>query len=392
MSLTHGGHLNRKDLRIHFDIDNPKSYKGEPTTNLAKTSAGAKDWTHGNLTATISLSTVTANERYQITNTGSAAGTFRLRFNLNNLTNGQTYTLSFKYKFISGNQEFYLTDWNDTTISTTTTRIREGVYYHTGTGSRSSYDSTYRFMDGFIGKDTVVEIFDIQLEERAYATPYTTYQRTTSQNVVDLAKVSTSITANSLVYASDGSFSLSDNSNSYIHFTNGHDELFPSQTYTLICVAKRNGTASTNHGHGIVFGLPGYNNGIMWTDSHKIACGQWCRNADDTAWQNNSYTPTATYDDDTWVHIAMVFNKSDKIRQFINGTEVGSGTDVSSFEGRDWYGWSGGGDSSSSVRIGGNNTTWQFNGSVSQALGYDRPLSAAEIKDHYDSVKNRYGI
>jgi len=160
-----------------FNVDgaNPRSNKGEPTTNLANTSGEAIDWTVGNLAGTVSRTTINAsNYHYQLSCTATS---FRMYFNANNLINGETYTVSYKYKITSGGGQFRANDWSDQSITRNTTYLDDGWYYETATGSRSEYNSTYRFLDFYVSDTMTVEIKEVQLEQRATSTPFTAYQR-----------------------------------------------------------------------------------------------------------------------------------------------------------------------------------------------------------------------
>lgn len=177
MSSIGGPNMINDELVFLFDAANSKSFRGEPTTNLANTSGGLIDWTIGNLVASVTLTTIQDGIRYRITST--TGGAFRIRFQLSKLVNGETYTMSYKYRVISGGPTFNATDWCDQSITRVTTDVGD-YFYETATGSRSTYDSTYRFMDFTISDNTVVEIWDIQLEQKTYATPFTVSERGTT--------------------------------------------------------------------------------------------------------------------------------------------------------------------------------------------------------------------
>ena len=96
MALNHSPQIVTNGLVFYYDMFNrQKSWRGRK--NLAKTSSGTIDWAIGNLTGVVSRTEVITNEIYRITCTTS--GTFRFSFNLANLINGGTYTLSFKFLY-----------------------------------------------------------------------------------------------------------------------------------------------------------------------------------------------------------------------------------------------------------------------------------------------------
>jgi len=212
MSASSGPEIINDGLVFAYDMGNDKkSWKGKPTTNLAKNTSGNIDWSVGQLNIPISRTTIVSNERYILTTTSLTGSSWRMYFNPANLINGQTYTLSFKYTIISGGPTFYAGDWCDTSVTRTTTDLGNGVFYQTATGTRATYDSTYRFMDFVQSTDTVVEIWDLQLEQSAYASPYveskTSNDRTNTTAIIDWAGKRT-LTVNSLNYNTDNTFNF----------------------------------------------------------------------------------------------------------------------------------------------------------------------------------------
>ena len=174
-----------KNLIFSYDAGNGKSFKGEPTSNLLFNN-GVIDFSLGNLDATVSKTTIVANDRYRIKVTNQFEGikSFRLYVPLANLINGLTYNLSYKYRFIKEGW-FRISDWCDTPISNRV-EIDYGDYlYASGCGTKASYSSVYRFFDFAVSVGVEVEIWDIQVEQKNHATPFTNGVRT-SNNLVDL--------------------------------------------------------------------------------------------------------------------------------------------------------------------------------------------------------------
>lgn len=142
----------------------------EPTTNLLYDS-GVKNWSISNLSGgVVSLSDVEENKKWKITCT--TAGYFRFYVPLAKLTNNYTYTLSMKVKTLSGGPNFYMNDWCDTTLTNTELNDYGTYKFISGTGVRSTYDATYRFMD-FVISVGEYEIWDVQFENKEYSTPFT---------------------------------------------------------------------------------------------------------------------------------------------------------------------------------------------------------------------------
>lgn len=187
---------------MHDFANRKKSWLGKPTTNIAYEN-GVKNWTAGSLTTPVSESVIIPNERYRLTST-TGGGFMRMRFDLSKLTNASTYNLSYNYKILSGGPLFYMADWSDTVLLSSTTTHYNGYSFASASGSRSTYSSTYRFMDFRISDNTVVEYWNFQLEENTFATPYTKNPRTASNAAIDLLGNST-MTITDLDYESDAS-------------------------------------------------------------------------------------------------------------------------------------------------------------------------------------------
>lgn len=169
-----GPKITKDGLILSLDAANVKSFKGEPTINLLY-DAGVINFSIGNLTLNTSLSTITLNDKYRITSTTFISpytfGSFRFYLPLSKLVNGQTYTLSYKYRILTGTI-FSMNDWNDTTIFNVVNYNIDDYKFSSASGTRATYDGTFRFMDFNMSENTTVDIWDIQLEQKTYSTPF----------------------------------------------------------------------------------------------------------------------------------------------------------------------------------------------------------------------------
>lgn len=390
MAISHNLSVPKDKLVFAHDYDSPRSWRGAPTTNLAKNSNGTIDWTTSNLVASITRTTVITDERFKIAST--TGGAFRFNFNSSKLTNGQTYVMSFKYKILTGSSpDFRATDWCDTTITRTTvsTGDVDNSFYETASGTRSTYDNTYDFMDFTISANTEVEIWDIQLEEAEIASPYTTYERTTTESVIDLVQ-GTTVTVNDIVRTNDYKYRYQDLDRLTVDKT--FSEMFPSlDTWSLVVVAKRNGSASTNQSHGIVFGIQGFNAGIMWGTNNTAYPTTWYYNG--TSWLNVGPGGLGSTLDDTWYHLVMTFDAYSDFKFYVNGSQHSTTTvsDETDNNNNQWRGFSVGG-TTQPITIGGGSSTYGFNGSVAHASAYDKALTADEVSQHFSAMRGRFGL
>ena len=170
-------------LVLCLDAADKKSLLAPPTTNLANNSNGTINWTTTPLGGTSrTQSTVDADSYHYRFVLGS---TMNMRFNFDhtNLTDGETYIVSYKYKITSGSGDFRVNDFCDISVNSNrvTTDIGDGWYYETAYGTRSSYTETYDFFDFYASAAMTVDIKEMQVEHTSasspLATPFVSYQR-----------------------------------------------------------------------------------------------------------------------------------------------------------------------------------------------------------------------
>lgn len=381
MAVFPGPEIVNEGLIFYYDMNNiQKSWKGAPVTNLAKNASNQIDWSVGNLTQAVTRSTVVDNEIYRITSTSGTGTSFRIRFNNATLTNGATYTISYKYKIISGGPTFVANDWCDTAITRTTTEISSGIFYETASGTRATYDSTYRFLDFEMSNNTVVEIWDLQLEERSFATPYSSAQvRSNTQSILDLANRHT-ITVPSLVYTSTNTFSYN-GSTSYC-YVSPYVQSLPNSFTVEAWINSTEHSSDGNVGKIIVMCYGAYNGWIFSLVGTNSIMQLRHHNFNTTSTSYNVVNPSGL-SLNTWYHIAAVDNGS-TVRLYVNGNQVASGASITSTT-----------NSPMNLNIGawpGASTSTYFKGSIPMLKIYHKALSANEIRQNFNSSRGRYAV
>jgi hypothetical protein len=381
MGLGHAPRTVTNGLVFAMDTGNTfKSWKGKPITNEAKNASNQIDWNIGNLTQAVSLSTVVNNEVYRISSSSATGLDFRIYFANATLVNGSAYTVSYKYKFISGGPIFRANDWCDTGITRVTTDIGNGVFYETATGTRATYDVTYRFLDCQISNNTVVEIWDLQLELGSVASPYSSARsRTTTQSVLDLVGNNT-ITVSNLNY--DNSIPTIAGTDSFLAVTNAA-QLRPANQLTIEYVIKGN---SVNPNWAPIFGYGNGNhtvgNYLVWTDS---GLNSLCRiNNGGTVTEYRQY-PGYNINNTSYQHMIFTMSIGDAIRSYRNGVAVGT-TPALPAGGTFSYT-----ATASPYQIGGLGLTW-LSADIPILRFYNRALTAAEAKQNYNAIRGRFGI
>jgi hypothetical protein len=157
----------------NIQILNGYNWVGGSTINLLF-DGNIKNWVFNpSLAPDYSIIEVLQNERYVIRRIASVGtGLFQLQVPLAKLTNGLTYTFSFKFKFLSGNTLNFV-DWCGTMFMNSYRLSKNGYYYVILTGSAATYSSTIRHLTLSMPAATEIEIWDLQLEQKSFYTPYT---------------------------------------------------------------------------------------------------------------------------------------------------------------------------------------------------------------------------
>lgn len=365
MSVFAGPEISQSGLVFAFDIGNTnKSWKGAPITNEAKNASNQIDWVIGNLDQAVSLSTIVPNESYYISSSSLTGTSFRIYFTNAALTNGATYTVSYKYRIISGGPLFFANDWCDTGITRVTTDLGAGVFYETATGTRATYDVTYRFLDLQISNNTVVQIWDLQLELGSFATPYSSKRiRSSTETILDLVNTYT-LTPTGLVYNSDGSFSF--NGSSYIDL-NSSNIITGTNPFTVESWYTTTGTTADE-----IFG----NYGSGSTANTLWISGRYGVYISGTVYFPGSPLGAGTY------HLAASRDTSGNVVLYRNGIQVNSGVLSASIPVT--YNFRMGADV--------NGAGEPFTGKIHRVNVFNRVLTASEIQQNFNALRGRFGI
>lgn len=208
-------------LLIHYPF---RDRYVENTTNLL---TDGKFAGYGGLTIGISQHSYDANNVCTLTTaaSSSASGSARAYVPLNVLTNGASYSISYKWKLISGTGSLKPGDWCDGAV-TVRKNDYNGEYYEVEAflHGRATYDSTYRFLDfNNIGSNSVYEIWDVQLERKDYCTPFTPNTRTGYPIEDCSGRGYDAINSKELTVQKD-----SMRNSYYTHFTSGNSIQIPS--------------------------------------------------------------------------------------------------------------------------------------------------------------------
>ena len=203
--------------------------------------------------------------------------------------------------------------------------------------------------------------------DSTFVSAYTYTSRSTTQAVLDLTGNNT-LTASSLTYASDGTFSFN-GSTSLISLPS----LNLQSDFTLECWVNLTspGTSVGFFGQGPTVQNQGMH--IGWFPGRGLLFGLY---------GNDLECPSYNMTYNTWHHFVFTYNNSTYFRQtFADGVLVASGT-LSVYSG------------SGQFNIGANfsSPSTPFIGKYAIAKAYNRVLSAAEVAQNFNALRRRYSL
>ena len=347
-----------KALVIHYTFDD---ILAEPTTNLV--TQGALSWSK----LTVNVSSSHNNGVYTITtttaNNNAASGQIRANFPLAILTTGATYYFSCKYRVISGTGTFTLSDWCDSSLTDKKTKDC-GDFYELSAKcyTTRTYNSTYRFLDCNLSANSVIEVWDVQLQTNDKVTPYVLGTRESMlYNETGLIQPTYNINSTLIQDSASGIYSLSCTGNTMINTPITGDIAAGA---TISCWVKTPTYPSAN---AIVFA--DYNSklafGFYGTQNAIISCGGYS-----ASYVSNIKSSWV----DGWNHIVVTRDGSGTISCYLNGAKL-STTGSNNWTTTSGYSTIGG-------RYNGSYTTY-FTGYVDDYRVYHTLLSDADILDLY---------
>ena len=370
MGIARGTNIVRDGLVFGYDTgygiaDNSTStrfYPGEPADNLLFKTGAVNLTTGGDIYAN-AVKTSLGNGRYKFVNDSTGSTTIRLYCNLSDLTDGQSYAISVFYEELLGSIS---ADWCDTTL----TNYNNNNGRIIGIGTRSTYTSTYRFLDINLSNGGSVILSNPQVESNSHQTPFIDGTRSNTASLIDL-KRNLNIDVSSVSFDSTGqpTFDGTDDKISSGITTQLND-------FSCVVVFKDGGSA--------IWGRlvdKAYTNGFFmsprWNgNSSHVGAGVIEPNA-----PHGQYL---SYDNTKYNYFAITrsgathtiyLNGSSNTSQKTNGSTAALGTSDMTIGA--WY------DNRSSQR---------YTGEIPVVKLYNKQLSAAEIEQDFKAYKNRFNL
>jgi hypothetical protein len=381
MSVAAGPNVVSNGLVFEYDMSNTqRSWKGAPTTNIFGS----------NLLTTTSSRSISSSaflgtyKGWETTGIGTDNPRTVLFNGSISVAASTYYTLSCLY-WSSNDQvrdlfiKFSDSGWTESTYYiqpfTSQATLRNGSYSITDLGSGWKYcvgtfqtlASTSILQQLFFDNDipgVVIFTSNFQLEQNLFATPFSNGARSTTQAIVDLTGNNT-VTANSLTYASDGTFSFNGALNTIgVNNTN----IPPTTNFTISSWVNCTNVAGSNN---IVSRNGPYFMRIVASKVRfNVLTDTWLFQVGTTTLSNN-----------TWYNLTMTYNGTAFIG-YINGTQEFSvaKTGTCTSNGGLVIGYTTGGEDA------------PFSGKIASVSIYNHTLSATEVSQNFNALRGRYGI
>lgn len=201
--------------------------------------------------------------------------------------------------------------------------------------------------------------------DSTHVSPYVNDTRSNTQSILDLTGNNT-VTANSLTYASDGTFSFNGSSN------NLSIGSFSGYSTNITCEAWFKTTSAATWKNIVC----GPTNDLIFTINGSLV-NFGCQGSTPIPHANYS---TTTVNTGAWFHAAATYNGS-FVNIYVNGNLESTNARTGNI-------------TSGAKNIGSNSggSSEYFNGTIGNVKIYNRALSAAEVQQNFNAIRARYGI
>jgi hypothetical protein len=370
-------------LIFNYDMYNKqKSFKGVPTTNLISGAAAFSGWSNYWRTDYINtFTTEFGTTGYRITGNPSWNGVYTGI----SLPSTGTYTFSVWIRYWGGTSSnnggvVYVSGWGGGDSASGIDKSLIGVWQRASITLNCTNTSMTFYIISYGGDSSGradCSTWDItmpQVESGSFATGFVDGTRSNTQALVDLTNNNT-ITATSLTYATDGTFSF--NGSSHLSIPNS-DAFNTTSGLTIEAWVKFDGNSDDfifeKGDVNTQYSLFSHSTDIVFRTYHSGDGGYHTQSPEKSA---------VGISNGVWVHIVGSWDGYNK-RIFVNGelkNEVAKGGAlVTTTKG------------ASVGRFGGDTVGYYFNGSIAKVAIYNRGLTASEVLQNFNALRGRYGL
>lgn len=380
MAFSHSPKIATDGLVFYYDTGNGKSYKGEPTTNLAlnPTFNSTTNWYY---TTNGGGSFSTANNVGKIT--AGTAGSYTYLYQTVSTTVASNESLTWSVEFknnIVGDFAIRIVLFLNGVVKT-----QPATYFSLdGTGGTVKKSVTTSHVDGAnsiridvmqgsyysgINTDTNIEFFNAQLERKSHATQFVNGTRSVTEGLLDLTKNET-LNLSTAGFDSDANLTF-DGTNDHIVLPSSIRSIFSSGPNCVELVLYKSSADQFNM-------VPFDVDITRWNLNYNMyVANQWSFDFYDGT---EHYIAAGNYDDN-YVHFVLQQLADGTMEIYANGELKGSEAAGSIAP------------NGNSARIGSRtNGSYYFKGELPLVKIYSRALTADEVAQNYNAIKNRFGI
>jgi len=400
MSLTHGSSIVTNGLTMYFDTGNTKkSWKGAPTTNYIPNpyasyngSSFVFGYNYQNLGATYTYRTGVDNPVNAPGVLEYYTGTTGYKYfsvDSTSLPATGTYTFSYYARLVgapaggnnapidsqlwraNGSDRSVTGDWNPTFT------FDWKRYTTTGPAEASTILQYFPVHSGSIVGGYTIQYCGFQLETGSYATPFVVGTRSNTQAIVDLTGKN-SITASSLTYNSDNTFTFTKASANYLTLPllSSMNTNVSVSCWAYVTLGTAGCIFESGYGSGFGVGIgnnyyqaadPGNNIVLLFPAVRWISTG-------------------VSYGSTGWKNVVVTMDGSAVPSVYLNGSLVGtySGTAPLTPVTNSYVGRNVGDEGSATDRA--------FDGKIASVAFYNRTLTASEVTQNFNALRGRFGV
>lgn len=396
MALAHSPKIVTDGLVFAYDMGNTqKSWRGAPVTNLAVYT----DYSNRNYDTLYDIGGFGGDDadvfyyrnggynnlpyKKMVKHTGGTGGSYINEHSYFTLVEGTTYIITCYMKSnavttVSGHTLALNRDSDNAyrvpaDIALTTDWVKQSWTYTCAVGEGGT---TYHFRQ-IVYNDTSlpVEVYwcGLQISVGTVSYPYVNGARSNTQAIVDLMGTNT-ITATSLTYAADNTFSFNGSSN---YIDSGPVALTGTSTQSLTWACWASSATANGDIINMVYPTAGWNMCPIYA-SGQIFYGK--------VWSSASLAADFSFTLNQYYYLVLTRNNTTNTNSFyVNGRLVASQTGAT-------YSASGNANNHYFGRAGSQATNTHFNGKIPSGQIYTKALSQQEIQQNFNALRSRYGV
>lgn len=358
-------------LVFAYDMNNAKSFRGAPVTNLVSDAAAFSGWSNYWRTDYINtFQTEFGTTGYRISGNPSWNGVYR---GISVPSTG-TYTLSAYFRYWGGTTNnngatVYCSGWGGGDSANALNKSLIGVWQRVSLTLNFTNTSCTFYIISYGGDSSGradCSTWDVtmpQLESGSFATGFANGTRSSTQAVVDYTNNYT-LTVNNLTYNADNTFNF--NGASWLDL-NSNNIITGNQAFTVESWYTTTGTTADE-----IFG----NYGSASTSNTLWVSGRYGIYINSPVYFPGAPIGAGTY------HLVATRNSAGNVVLYRNGVQQNTGTLSASIA------------VTYNFRIGAdvNGGAEPFTGKIHSVNVYNRALTSAEVQQNFNALRGRYGI